>query len=246
MAYIGVVFTALFFGNFTNKIKIVLFAGAFFCFWAMVYSGARTSYILLPIGFVFFAILTARTNVLIGVGVSLFIGAAVLFSPIQHPSLFLIRTAFSPKDDPSYLVRVYNQARIHPWMRTHPFGGGLGSSGLLGAKYAPGTFLADFPPDSELVRTALEKGWIGLVLYLSLLFIGLKTGIDTYYNARLLFTKTVSAALTTSLFIIIIANYPQEVMQMSIYFYFALCMAMLSKMKQIEEKELKDDTIAGN
>jgi O-antigen ligase len=55
---------------------------------------------------------------------------------------------------------------ITPWILRHPIGGGLGSTGVWGQRFSPGTFLANFPPDSGIIRVAVELGWIGLVIFL--------------------------------------------------------------------------------
>ena len=42
-----------------------------------------------------------------------------------------------------------------------PIGGGLGSTGVWGQRFTPGSFLAMFAPDSGLIRVAVELGWVG-------------------------------------------------------------------------------------
>ncbi|MCP6423416.1 hypothetical protein NL463_29335, partial [Klebsiella pneumoniae] len=64
-----------------------------------------------------------------------------------------------------------NQKRIQPYILSHPIGGGLGATGVWGVRFAPYSFLANFPPDSGYVRVAVELGWIGLGIFCTLMFV---------------------------------------------------------------------------
>ncbi|MFX8581962.1 hypothetical protein ABTM27_21125, partial [Acinetobacter baumannii] len=57
----------------------------------------------------------------------------------------------------------------------------MGSTGEWGKKFAPNSYLANFPPDSGYVRTTVELGYVGLALFCILMFVIIKTGIDHYY-----------------------------------------------------------------
>jgi hypothetical protein len=76
-------------------------------------------------------------------------------------------------DTPSMEVRLENQRRLAAYMDARPvvavFGGGIGSVGSWGRRFSPGTFLAEFPPDSWYVRIWAEMGGVGLALHLGLL-----------------------------------------------------------------------------
>ena len=76
-------------------------------------------------------------------------------------------------DTPSMQVRLENQRRLAAYMDARPvvavFGGGIGSVGSWGRRFSPGTFLAEFPPDSWYVRIWAEMGGVGLALHLGLL-----------------------------------------------------------------------------
>ncbi|MEL6924029.1 MAG: hypothetical protein AAFO94_08275, partial [Bacteroidota bacterium] len=108
-------------------------------------------------------------------------------------------------------VRLQNQAFIQPFIHEHPFGAGIGSSGEWGARFNPDSMLAGFAHDSAFVRVAVELGWIGLIIYMLLLYFVLRTGIYYYYRVRNAKIKNMYAALTTAMFMISIGSYPQEV-----------------------------------
>ncbi|MGL1489090.1 hypothetical protein ACSTJG_25000, partial [Vibrio parahaemolyticus] len=78
-----------------------------------------------------------------------------------NQNILRFQSAFRPNNDASYRVRIFNQARIKPYIWSHPIGGGLGSTGEWGKKFAPNSYLANFPPDSGYVRTTVELGYVG-------------------------------------------------------------------------------------
>ena len=73
---------------------------------------------------------------------------------------------------------------IMPWVIRHPIGGGLGSTGVWGQRFSPGSFLASFPPDSGIIRVAVELGWIGLIIFLSIYLIAFWKGFQSYRLLR--------------------------------------------------------------
>jgi len=134
----------------------------------------------------------------------------VIFIPSSNPTLVRFQSAFKPSDDASFNVRKANQKRIQPYILTHPIGGGLGSTGAWGQRFAPGSYLAGFPPDSGYVRVAVELGPIGLILFCSLIFMTLRTGIDYYYSMKDDWLKSVCLAMLLVVFALSVGNYPQE------------------------------------
>jgi hypothetical protein len=66
----------------------------------------------------------------------------------------------------------------------NPIGGGLGSTGVWGQRFSPGTFLANFPPDSGLIRVAVEAGWIGLIIFLTMYIAVLLKGAFAFWRIK--------------------------------------------------------------
>ncbi|MEL6705616.1 MAG: O-antigen ligase domain-containing protein [Bacteroidota bacterium] len=66
----------------------------------------------------------------------------------------------------SLKVRHENQMRLKGWLAGHPLGGGVGSAGSWGQRFAPGTFLANLALDSWYVRIMAEYGVFGMRLYI--------------------------------------------------------------------------------
>ncbi|RYD70707.1 MAG: O-antigen ligase domain-containing protein, partial [Sphingobacteriales bacterium] len=135
---------------------------------AMVYSGTRAAFPLVPITLFLLAILKMNYKVLISVGVGLLIFVGLIFAPIYTPNMMRFQSAFRPNNDPSYNLRQDNQKFIQPFIQSHPFGGGLGSVGMWGARFSPNSYLSSFQPDSGYVRVAVELGWVGLFIIICL------------------------------------------------------------------------------
>jgi hypothetical protein len=84
---------------------------------------------------------------------------------IRRMRMALVRGA----ETPSMQVRLDNQRRLAHYLEARPFGGGIGTVGTWGERFSPGTFLAEFPPDSWYVRIWAETGIVGLWLHLLVL-----------------------------------------------------------------------------
>jgi hypothetical protein len=215
-----------------RKPRIRWLAGATsaICLWSMMYSGTRTAMVLMAVGFFIFAILTFdRRAILVGVIFALGV-VGLLLRPTTSRSLFVMMTAFSAKDDPSMNVRLKNQEIIRGYIRTHPFGFGLGSTGWLGQKYSPHTFVGSFPPDSEFVKIAIDTGWIGLFIWCAILAILFGYGVRVMFRSRDEEWKTIVVILLCVLYMMIIAHYPQEVFRSQVLsMIFAATIAIIAK-----------------
>ncbi len=190
--------------------KIMLLLLTLFFLLNMLYSGTRGAYVLLPAALVLIAVLNYSRKVLaISVVAGLILGLMIIV-PTSNPTIYRFQTAFKPSKDISYNVRKINQKRIQPFILAHPIGGGLGATGVWGVRFAPNSYLANFPPDSGYVRVAVELGWIGLFLLCLLMFLILKTGIKNYFRIKDPELKSYCLAATTIVFALNIGNFPQE------------------------------------
>jgi len=127
-----------------------------------------------------------------------------------NATLNRFRSSFEGKNDDSYLVREINRKRIQPYILTHPIGGGLGTTNNAGMKWNPGHALAGFQTDNGHLKTALEMGWIGLLITLILLLMVLKTGVHEFFRTKDAWQKGVIAACTGSLFAFLLGDLAQE------------------------------------
>ncbi len=211
--------------------KVILVVIAALCIGAMLFSGTRGAYVLLPAGGLMFFLLRFNRTILILAGVAAFFFIILIKIPTGNPTLYRFQTAFKPANDASFNLRTLNQKRIQPYILSHPIGGGLGATGVWGVRFSPDSFLANFPPDSGYVRVAVEMGWVGLFLFCCLIFIILKTGIDHFFMIRNEELKAYCLAMTIVIFVLGIGSYPQEAFVQfptNILFYLAAAIIQVS------------------
>ncbi|GAB3918957.1 O-antigen ligase family protein [Mucilaginibacter boryungensis] len=217
--------------------KFLLVGLALICFVSMLFSGTRGAFALIPVGMILFCILNFNKKIMV-LGIIGAVGFIVLiFMPTSNPNIHRFQTAFKPSNDASYLLRQQNQARIKPFIHTHPMGGGLGSVGVWGQKFSPNSMLAHFPPDSGYVRVAVEMGWIGIILFCILMYTILRTGIINFYKIKNGELKAYCLAMTIMIFAINVGNYPQEALvQFPTNIYFYLMVAILNKCLDLDNQ----------
>ena len=190
--------------------RILLGFMALFALSGTVISGTRTAAVLIPIGAVFYIGLTMNKKVILAGIIFLLAGTALMVKSTSIGVIYRIQSAFRPSTDSSMTLRLENQELIQPFIRSHPFGAGLGSSGSWGRRFSPDSWLAGFAHDSSFVRMAVELGWIGLILYTIMHFVVIRTGI--YYTIRCKdpLIKSIYAGIATVCFMFAVACYSQE------------------------------------
>lgn len=230
---------ALISGNLPNKKKILLLLLTGFLIMTMLYSGTRGAYVLIPAGLMLFGILKLTKRILIfSIVAGVFLGLLIAV-PTTNPTLYRFQSAFKPSDDASFTTRKKNQKKIQPYIQSHPMGGGLGATGAWGARFAPHSFLATFPPDSGYVRVAVELGWLGLLFFCIMMFTVLKTGIHHYYRIKNTELKTYCLAMVLVIFVLNLGNYPQEALvQFPSNVNFYLAAAIINVTYRLDRKEV--------
>lgn len=230
-----------------SKTKKWILAFLICCFMAnMLFSGTRGAYVLFPAALLFLALLKLNKKVVLITAVAGLVMGILIFIPTGSLTLYRFQSAFKPSDDASFNVRAENQKMIQPFIQSHPIGGGLGATGIWGAKFAPGSFLASFPPDSGYVRVAVELGWVGMFIFCTLIFIILKTGIDNYYKIRDPELKSYCLAMLLIVFAFNIGNYPQEALVQypsNVYFYLVAALINITYKLDLEKRALKENEI---
>ena len=169
---------------------------------------------MIVFGVVFFAFMTMyQLRTLIATGLFVLGMLAILFGPFYGPTFSRVRSTFEIKDDESLGVRDRTRLRMQPYARTHPVGGGLNTTGKLGLKYEPQHELAGhWDPDSGYLKTALERGWIGLLVQLGFYATVLIFGIIHCFRTRDPWKQTYYIAYLAGFFALSIANYAQDSM----------------------------------
>ncbi len=213
------------------RIGLLGIAGAMLL--AMAYAGSRTPFILLPAGMVYYTLITMNKKVILSMAFIGLLGAAFVMKSTSNPVIFRIQSAFKLEDSEDTVgVRMRNQKKIQPFIQAHPFGSGLGSTGVWGRRFTPDSWLADFAHDSGYVRIAVELGWVGLIIYLAMLFVIMRYVVFYYLRVNDPTIKNIYLALGTAIFMLVVANYPQEAivqLPMSIIFYVMLALIVRLK-----------------
>jgi hypothetical protein len=226
-------------GPFSKQKKIVLGSMAVLFITVMLYSGTRGAYVLIPAAFILYVSMhLTRGVIMMAVAGGMFM-LFVINVPTSNITLVRFQSAFKPSDDASFNVRKENQKRIQPYIQTHPLGGGLGSTGAWGVRFAPNSFLAKLPPDSGYIRVAVELGWLGLIIFCTFFFVVLRQGILNYYAIRDPELKAYCLGITLVIFTLNIGCYPQEALvqfPVSVFFYFFIAVITLTK-KFDDEKQ---------
>lgn len=236
---------ALMFGPITNRKKILLGCMAAFFFTVMLYSGTRASYVIIPAGLSMLFIFNFSKKVLLfGIVCAMMLGVLIK-APTSNPTLARFQSAFRPSKDASFEERARNQERIKPYILSHPIGGGLGSVGIWGQRFAPDSYLAKFPPDSGYVRVAVEMGWIGLLLYCIFNFVIMYKGIQYFYLIKDPALKSYCLGMILIIFAFDVGNYPQQALVQypsNILFYLAMALLNITMRLDLQQRKLTTAT----
>jgi len=222
--------------------KIILGCLAAFFLFAMLYSGTRASYVIIPAGLAMLFVLRFNKKILVFAIVAALFFIALIKVPTSNPTLARFQSAFRPSKDASFNERAKNQEMIKPYILSHPIGGGLGSVGIWGERFAPNSYLAHFPPDSGYVRVAVETGWIGLLLYCIFNFVIMYKGIQYFYLIRDPELKTYCLAMILIIYAFDIGNFPQQALVQypsNILFYLAMALLNVTMRLDLKQREFQ-------
>jgi O-antigen ligase len=221
-----------------KKVVLCIFVAIFML--SMLYSGTRAANVLVPAALFLFAIIRYNKQVLLFSCLAA-VGLVILINvPTGDPNLQRFQTAFRPNEDNSYKLRKYNQERIKPYIYSHPIGFGLGATGGWGKRFGDGSVVSQFQPDSGYIRVAVELGPVGLLIFCTLIFTILRTGINNYYKIQDPELKMYSLGILLVVFAYNIANFPQEALvQFPSNVYFSLDVALLTVLYRLDKQKQK-------
>jgi putative inorganic carbon (HCO3(-)) transporter len=180
-------------------------------FMATSYTGTRTGTLMIVAGVVFYCVLTLyERRTMIFSALFAFLITGLLVVPIyDNMQINRLRSTFEGSKDPSAKTRDLNRALVQPYVWSHPIGGGLNTSGLVGRTYNPGHYLSMIPSDSAYMQTMMEQGPIGLILLLVYYYIIMRTGIRYFYRVKDPELKTLYIAHLVSIFTLLVAQFSQ-------------------------------------
>ncbi|QIP13512.1 O-antigen ligase family protein [Spirosoma aureum] len=155
-------------------------------FWGYAVSGTRSALFVLLAGFPFYLILKRDfTKLIIGVAFAVPLFLLLMYTSVGSSNYQVqrMRSALTPMNDPSFILRLQNQAKLRTYLQDLPFGAGIGTSTDMGARFSPWHWAAQIPPDSWYVELWIETGRVGVALYI-LMLTGL-AGVGVYQVWRL-------------------------------------------------------------
>jgi hypothetical protein len=219
----------------SRYVYLILALGGFA---AMVFSGTRTAFIVIPLAIA--ALIVLERNVKL-YGLSAILGILfliVVLMPTNNYHIQRIQSVFKSSEDASYQVREMNRKAIMPYIYTHPLGGGLGSTGVWGMRFSPYTRLAQFAPDAGYMRVAVELGWIGMILYLSLLIRLFWLSFTSFRKLKNHDLRILGLALLSGLSTLFLIEYAQDIngkLPMNILLW--ILMAIMIRLPEIQNNE---------
>lgn len=199
-----------------EKLKKYFFVTvALLAFYGMIISGTRGAISVPLAGFMTFFVLRKNIKVL-SYGVALLAVVFIFFKYTNigqgNDQIRRMRTAFDP-NDASLQVRLDNQKLLKRYLKSRPFGGGIGHGGVKAQKYLPYAFLSQVATDSWYVLVWVEQGIVGLSLHLFILFYALiKGGYKVMFRIRDPMLKLKISALVAGMAGVMVASYGNAVL----------------------------------
>jgi hypothetical protein len=196
------------------KYKIFFFFVSMSAFYGMLISGTRSATFTFYAGVVTFCVLSKSIKIFLTTGTlfAIFI-YALLCTPFgdMTPQLQRAKTAFD-RNDASLNVRYDNQQNMLKYMRTAPFGIGLGRDGSNISPTNKYWILATTAPDSTLVYIWTRTGKVGLIIFLFcyLLVLAIGAGI-IYFGIKDKEIRGISTALICGAVGMLVAGYGNNI-----------------------------------
>jgi len=151
-----------------KSLKVFYFIVSICSFISMFLSGTRGA-MAVPFAAMFAYIVLVKNIrlAILGTTVLLLVYFILAFTTIgsSNTQVRRMRSVFKFEKDPSMLVRQNNNMRLSQYLKSKPFGEGLGLSGLENQKYAMRLTTA-ITTNSWYVKIWVETGIVGLIIYL--------------------------------------------------------------------------------
>jgi len=170
MGCAGVIFTLCAFFTEKKWLKLLFFATGLIGIYGLFVSGTRGALAVPIAGFILYTFLSKQFKIIMTMVIFL-IAVFVFFNytTIGQGNQYIrrMRSAFN-KDEPSLVIRFDNQKRLAQYIKTRPFGEGIGLSGVAAKRFDAERLTTNIPNDSWYVKVWVETGIVGLLLYLGI------------------------------------------------------------------------------
>jgi O-antigen ligase len=152
----------------------------------MLISGTRGVIIVIVVGaFTAIALSKNMKALMIGSFFMLIFLAGLKYTSIGSGNyeIYRLRSALNP-EDASLNVRFSSQQLYREYLKTRPFGGGLGITGHFGHKYNSDKYLSTIEPDSLWVKVWAMYGIVGFVFWFCMYMYILGKGCGIVWNIK--------------------------------------------------------------
>jgi len=213
-AHIGLICLILALGPFAWWKRLLFAVASFFLLYGMLISGTRGAMFVLFSGLFVYLLLNKQVRILI-IGCVLAVGCLAVLKYTQignsNPDIFRIRTSLNP-EDPSFQLRLSNQAKLRDYLATKPFGEGVGTIGTWGHEFNADKFISTIEPDSYYVKVWAEYGLVGFLIWFGIMMYILGKCCGIVWQIRNPQLRQQLLALTAGFAGILVSSYGNEVM----------------------------------
>lgn len=213
MGFSMVVFSIVAFYVRSTPLRVYFLVVSLLAGYGLIISGTRAAMITPFAGYAFFIVLSKQWKIIIP-GIVVIACAFVFFkyTYIGHGNneIRRMRSAFQATEDPSYLVRLANQAEMRLFMKDHPLGVGIGKA----KRSEPGDYLYALPTDTSLVYVWVETGIVGLILFLIIFMVTIARGMyDVWFKIKHKEVRGFMSALLAGVAGMLACSYGNEMLQ---------------------------------
>ncbi|NDU95196.1 O-antigen ligase family protein [Spirosoma terrae] len=169
------------------KRKVFFACLALVYFWGYAVSGTRSALFVLIAGFPFYLLLKRDfKKLIIGVVVATPLVLLLMYTSVGSSNYQVqrMRSALTPMNDPSFILRLQNQEKMRTYLRDLPFGAGIGTTTDGGTRFSPWHWAAQIAPDSWYVQLWMETGRVGVTLYILILIGVVGIGIRRVWQLK--------------------------------------------------------------
>jgi O-antigen ligase len=213
-AHISLICFILALGPFAWWKRLLFGLASFFLLYGMLISGTRGAMFVLVAGLFVYLFLSKQVKVLI-LGCLLAAGSygVLKYTNIGNgnPDIFRLRTSLDP-NDPSFRLRLSNQATLRTYLANKPFGEGVGTIGAWGHEFNADKFVSTIEPDSYYVKIWAEYGIIGFLIWFGMMLFILGKCCGIVWQIRDPKLRQQLLALTAGYSGILLASYGNEIM----------------------------------
>jgi O-antigen ligase len=180
----------------------------------MLISGTRGALFVLAAGMVIYLVLSKQVKALV-IG-CLLAGSAFFILKYTNigsgsPDIVRLRSSLNP-NDPSFQLRLLNQAKLRELLADKPFGEGVGTIGTWGHAFNPDKIISTIEPDSLYVKIWAEYGIVGFIIWFGMMVFILGKCCGIVWNTKNLQLRQKLLALTAGFGGVLVASYGNEVM----------------------------------